>query len=40
MGYFFEKKLKYDKKNKDNYVATVYPVNKNKIERLKEMSYK
>lgn len=27
------------RKNKDNYVASVYPVNKRKIERLKEQSY-
>lgn len=27
------------KENDDNYVATMYPVNKNKINRLKEKSY-
>ena len=27
------------RKNKDNYVASVYPVNKQKIIRLKEQSY-
>ena len=27
------------RKNKDIYVASVYPVNKRKIEKLKELSY-
>lgn len=27
------------KKNKDNYVSTIYPISKNKINKLKEKSY-
>lgn len=28
------------RKNKDTYISTVYPINKKKIEKYKELSYK